>query len=118
MTSTARRIEALTDAELDTAIWAKRGLLDVAHGEGREDVEAELAALLAEQAGRAEPTPSLRAALADDLAGALASLAYVTWGPGRGFDQPEGSQAPDGLTWVSPSKIRALLDRAAREVVR
>ena len=47
-----RIIAALTDRELDTAIWAKRGLLEVAHGEGRDDIEAELAALLAEQERR------------------------------------------------------------------
>jgi hypothetical protein len=47
------------------------------------------------------------------LAGALADLAYIVWGPGRGFDQPEGSRSPDGVTWTVPSKVRALLDEAA-----
>lgn len=47
------------------------------------------------------------------LAGALASFAYVTFGPGRGFDQPEGSRTSDGITWMRPSVIRALLDEYA-----
>lgn len=45
-------LAALTDRELDTAIWAKRQLLAVATG-GTRDIEAELAALLREQERRA-----------------------------------------------------------------
>lgn len=67
------------------------------------------AALAATPASIAPEAEGLRAA----LAGALADLAYIVWGPGRGFDQPEHGRSPDGATWAVPSKVRALLDRAA-----
>jgi hypothetical protein len=63
-------------------------------------------------ADRTIPATEAREALRERLVGALASLAYVVWGPGRGFDQPEG-RSPDGVTWAVPSKVRALLDEAA-----